>query len=277
MIKMSNLKRFFIYLVLVIASMISVFPFLWMIVSSTNKSVDVTKGSLLPGIFFMQNLHHLLKSSDLGTALFNSAKVSIMTTVLAMLVASLAGYGFEIYKSKAKDLVFNFLLLSMMIPFAALMVPLFRMFASVSQTVPFMGIDTLSAVILPTITTAFLIFFFRQSTKMFPKDILEAGRMDGLTELGVFFRIYVPTMKTTYAAGAIITFMSSWNSYLWPLVVLQSPEKQTLPLLISNLGSSYSPDYGVIMTAIVIATLPAALIFFVMQKHFVAGMLGSVK
>lgn len=101
--------------------------------------------------------------------------------------------------------------------------------------------------------------------------------MDGLTELGVFFRIYVPTMKTTYAAGAIITFMSSWNSYLWPLVVLQSPEKQTLPLLISNLGSSYSPDYGVIMTAIVIATLPAALIFFVMQKHFVAGMLGSVK
>ncbi|WP_066370570.1 carbohydrate ABC transporter permease [Neobacillus fumarioli] len=274
---MSNLKRFFIYLVLVIACMISVFPFLWMIVSSTNKSVDVTKGSLLPGIFFMQNLHHLLISSDLGTALFNSAKVSIITTVLAMLVASLAGYGFEIYKSKAKDLVFNFLLLSMMIPFAALMVPLFRMFASVSQTVPFMGIDTLSAVILPTITTAFLIFYFRQSTKMFPKDILEAGRMDGLSELGVFFRIYVPTMKTTYAAGAIITFMSSWNSYLWPLVVLQSPEKQTLPLLISNLGSSYSPDYGVIMTAIVIATLPAALIFFIMQKHFVAGMLGSVK
>ncbi|NRD76964.1 carbohydrate ABC transporter permease [Bacillus sp. BRMEA1] len=274
---MKMLKRVFVYLILVAASFISIFPFLWMVVSSTNKSVDVTKGTLLPGSFFIENLKHLLNSADLGTALWNSAKVSIITTVLAMLVASLAGYGFEIFKSKAKDFVFNVLLLSMMIPFAALMVPLFRIFAAVSQTVPMIGIDTLGAVILPTITTAFLIFFFRQSTKMFPKDILEAGRIDGLTELGVFFRIYVPTMKTTYAAGAIITFMSSWNSYLWPLVVLQSPENQTIPLLISNLGSSYSPDYGVIMTAIVIATLPAAFIFFVMQKHFVAGMLGSVK
>ncbi|WP_026573624.1 carbohydrate ABC transporter permease [Bacillus sp. UNC438CL73TsuS30] len=274
---MTNLKRVCTYAVLIIASIISIFPFLWMIVSSTNKSVDVTKGRLLPGSHFMQNLHNLLDTADLGTALMNSAKISITTTVLAMLIASLAGYGFEIYKSKAKDVVFNILLLSMMIPFAALMVPLFRMFGTISQTVPVLGIDTLTAVVLPTVTTAFLIFFFRQSTKMFPKEILEAGRIDGLTELGLFFRIYIPTMKTSYSAAAIITFMASWNSYLWPLVILQSPENQTIPLLISNLGSSYAPDYGIIMTAIVIATLPAALIFFLMQRHFVAGMMGSVK
>lgn len=84
-------------------------------------------------------------------------------------------------------------------------------------------------------------------------------------------------MKTTYAAAAIITFMSSWNNYLWPLIVLQTPENQTIPLLISNLGSSYAPDYGVIMIAIVLSTLPTALVFFLMQKHFVAGMVGSVK
>jgi lactose/L-arabinose transport system permease protein len=271
------LKKVFGYGFLTVAAIISIFPFLWMIVSSTNKSVDVTKGRLLPGSYFMDNLSNLLNTVDLVPALVNSAKISIITTVLGMLIASLAGYGFEIYQSKAKDYLFNFLLLSMMIPFAALMVPLFRMFGTISQTAPMIGIDTISAVILPTVTTAFLIFFFRQSTKMFPKDILEAGRIDGLTELGVFFRIYIPTMKTTYAAAAIITFMASWNSYLWPLVVLQSPENQTIPLLISVLGSSYSPDYGVIMTAIVIATLPAALIFFIMQKHFVAGMMGSVK
>ncbi len=102
-------------------------------------------------------------------------------------------------------------------------------------------------------------------------------RIDGLSELGVFFRIFMPSMKTTYAAAAIITFMNSWNNYLWPLVVLQSPGKQTIPLLISNLGSGYSPDFGVIMMAIVIGTLPTALVFFLMQKHFVAGMMGSVK
>jgi lactose/L-arabinose transport system permease protein len=273
---MGNLKRSFSYIVLAVATIISVFPFLWMIVSATNKSVDVTKGKLIPGSHFLENLNNLLETVNLVPALINSTKISISTTILSLLIASLAGYGFEIYKSKSKDIVFNILLISMMIPFAALMVP-FRLFGSISQTVPFLGIDTLTSAVLPTVTTAFLIFFFRQSTKMFPKDILEAGRIDGLSELGVFFRIYVPTMKTTYAAAAIITFMASWNNYLWPLVVLQSPENQTIPLLISNLGSSYSPDFGVIMTAIVIATLPAALIFFIMQKHFVAGMMGSVK
>jgi lactose/L-arabinose transport system permease protein len=271
------IKRIFSYGFLTMAAFVSIFPFLWMIISSTNKSVDVTKGRLLPGSHFFENLGNLLETVDLVPALINSAIISITTTVLSLVIASLAGYGFEIFQSKAKDMVFNILLLSMMIPFAALMVPLFRMFGTISQTAPLIGIDTFAAVILPTVTTAFLIFFFRQSTKMFPKDILEAGRIDGLTELGCFFRIYVPTMKTTYAAGAIITFMASWNSYLWPLVVLQSPENQTIPLLISVLGSSYSPDFGVIMTAIVIATLPAALIFFIMQKHFVAGMMGSVK
>ncbi|TYP78184.1 carbohydrate ABC transporter permease [Paenibacillus methanolicus] len=274
---MPKLKRAFAYGFLIIAAIISIFPFLWMLVSTTNKSVDVTKGRLLPGGELAGNVRRLLDTVDLVPALLNSAKISITTTVLALLIGSLAGYGFEIYRSRAKDIVFNILLLSMMIPFAALMVPLYRMFATVSQHAPGIGIDTAASVVLPTMTTAFLIFFFRQSTKMFPKDMLEAGRMDGLSELGVFFRIYVPTMKTTYAAASIITFMSSWNNYLWPLIVLQSEENKTIPLLISNLGSGYSPDYGVIMTAIVIATLPTALVFFLMQKHFVAGMIGSVK
>ncbi|WP_053360698.1 carbohydrate ABC transporter permease [Bacillus sp. FJAT-27251] len=274
---MSKLNKIFVYSVLIIASFVSVFPFLWMIVSATNKSSDVTQGRLLPGSHLFENVTNLLNTVELVPALMNSAKISIATTILAMLIASLAGYGFEIFQSRGKDIVFNILLLSMMIPFAALMVPLFRMFGDISGVLPMIGIDTLTAAVLPTVTTAFLIFFFRQNTKMFPKEILEAGRMDGLGELGIFFKIYVPTMKTTYAAAAIITFMASWNNYLWPLVVLQSPEKQTIPLLISNLGSSYSPDFGMIMTAIVIATLPTALIFFLMQKHFVAGMMGSVK
>ena len=274
---MGKAKRIFTYIALSVISLVSIFPFLWMIVSATNASVDITQGRLLPGGHLGKNLTSLLETVDLVPALLNSAKISVSTTVLAMLIASLAGYGFEVFRSRTKDVVFNILLLSMMIPFAALMIPLFRMFGSISRMLPSIGIDTLTSAVLPTVTTAFLIFFFRQSTKMFPKDMLEAGRIDGLNELGLFFRIYVPTMKTTYAAAAIITFMASWNNYMWTLVVLQSPENQTIPLLISNLGSSYSPDFGLIMTAIVIATLPTAALFFVMQKHFVAGMTGSVK
>ncbi|GIO87187.1 lactose ABC transporter permease [Paenibacillus faecis] len=274
---MNRTKRGFTYLFLGIAALISVFPFIWMVVSATNPSVEVTKGTLIPGSYLLENLKNLFSTVDMWGALWNSAKISIVTTVLSLLVASAAGYGFEMYRSRSKDIVFNILLASMMIPFAAIMVPLFRMFAKLSSVVPFLGIDTAASVILPTFTTAFLIFFFRQSTKMFPKDMMEAGRIDGLSELGLFLRIYMPTMKSTYAAAAIITFLSSWNNYLWPLIVLQSPENMTVPLLISNLGSGYAPDYGLIMSAIVITTLPTAIVFFVMQKQFVAGMTGSVK
>lgn len=139
------------------------------------------------------------------------------------------------------------------------------------------GFNTYASAYLPYIATAFLIFYFRQNTKMFQQELLEAGRIDGLSEIGLFFRIYMPTMKNTYAAAAIITFMNAWNNYLWPLVTLQTNEMRTVPLLLSNLGSSYAPDYGLMMIAILIATIPTLIIFFVLQKYFVAGMLGAVK
>jgi lactose/L-arabinose transport system permease protein len=269
----------FKYIFLSVAAFVSIFPFFWMIISATNKSVDVTRGKLSVGSNFMENLKNLL-SPDLGfvTSLGNSAKIAIMTTILALIVSSIAGYGFEIFRTKSRDRVFNILLLSMMIPFSALMIPLFKFFAFLNKTpLSFMGLNTYGAVIVPSVCSAFLIFFFRQNTKSFPKDILEAARIDGLGELAIFFRIFFPTMKSTYAAAAIITFMGSWNAYLWPLIVLQSPEKKTVQLIISKLASSYSPDYGLIMIAIVIITIPTALVFFIMQKHFVAGMTGAVK
>lgn len=279
MIKKSNLSMILKYVFLSIASLVSIFPFFWMIVSATNKSVDVTRGKLTFGNNLMDNLNNLL-SSDLGFihSLGNSAVIAIITTVLALLVSSIAGYGFEIFRTPARDKVFNVLLLSMMVPFSALMITLFKFFGALKGTpFSFMGLNTVASIVLPSIATAFLIFFFRQNTKSFPKDILEAARIDGLGEIAIFFKMYVPTMKTTYAAAAIITFMNSWNNYLWPLLALQSPEKRTVPLIISTLGSSYNPDYGLIMVAIVIATLPTAFVFFVMQKQFVQGMLGSVK
>lgn len=274
---MKTISTIFIYLFLILTAFISLFPFILMIISTTNPSVDVTGGRMAPGNYFMENWRQLMDVTEFGRAFINSMRISVITTIVALLISSIAGYGFEIYKSKARDIIFNILLGSMMIPFAALMVPMFRMFANVTVRMPFIGINTHGAIILPGIATAFLIFFFRQSTKMFPREILEAGRIDGLSELGIFFRIYMPTMKTTYAAAGIITFMTSWNSFLWPLIVIQSPDQQTLPLLISNLGAGFTPDFGVIMLAVTLAIIPVAIVFFVLQKHFVAGMMGSVK
>lgn len=270
-------NKLFLYIFLILMSIVFAFPFYFMIISATNASVDVTKGSLLPGKYLIENINNLFSQTDMINALKNSAIVAISQTFLALLISSIAGYAFEVYRSKATDRVFNIILMSMMIPFAALMIPLFRLFGQMSAVSPVIGFNTYASAYLPYIATAFLIFYFRQNTKMFQQELLEAGRIDGLSEIGLFLRIYVPTMKNTYAAAAIITFMSAWNNYLWPLVALQTNDMKTVPLLLSNLGSSYSPDYGLMMIAILIATIPTLVIFFVLQKYFVAGMLGAVK
>lgn len=267
------------YLFLSIASILSIFPFFWMIVSATNTTREITAGKMTFGTHLVENLSKLF-GSDLHflRALGYSALIAIITTAIALVISSIGGYGFEIFRSKARDRVFNFLLTSMMIPFCALMIPLYRMFSAVGKAgFSALGLNTLFCVIAPFCATAFLVFFFRQNAKSFPKDILEAARLDGLSEPGIFFRMYMPVMKASYAAAAIITFMNSWNNYLWPLVALQDPDKRTIPLILSAMGSSYTPDYGVIMCGIVLATLPTGFLFFVMQKHFVAGMIGAVK
>lgn len=268
------------YIILTVLSLISVFPFFWMVIAATNKSVDITKGTLVPGTYFMENFQNLLASDLQYVAAFkNSLVIAVVTTTLAMIVSSAAGYAFEVYRSKGRDRVFHIVLLSMMVPFAALMVPLFRLFSKF-QNIPVLklvGLNTSGSVVIIAIATAFLIFFFRQNTKTFPKELIEASRIDGLGEFRIFASIYIPTMRSTYAAAIVVTFMTSWNNYLWPLIALQSEEKRTLPLILSAMGSSYTPDYGMMMTAVVIATLPTAILFFFMQKQFVAGMTGSVK
>ncbi|WP_082926907.1 carbohydrate ABC transporter permease [Paenibacillus tuaregi] len=268
---MKRLTTAGVHLFLILASVVSLFPFVWMLIGMTNSSSDILKGRFSIGSKLMDNVHKLMEMTNLGAASWNSAVIAIIGTFGTLLLSSMAGYGFEIYQSKGKSRLFGLLMLSMMMPFAAVMIPLFRMFSDMGL------LNTPTAVVMPTITTAFMIFFFLQNTKSFPRELLQAGRVDGLTEWQLFTRIYMPTMKPTYAAAAIITFMNYWNSFLWPLIALQTQEKKTLPLVVSSLASSYNPDYGIIMVAIVITTLPSILIFFLLQKQFVQGMLGSVK
>ena len=268
---MTKLKTIGTHVFLSIASFLSVFPFIWMIIGMTNTSVDITKGKMTFGNALGNNIKDLVEMVDLPSVLWMSAKIAIIGTIGTLILCSMAGYAFEIFKTKAKDRLISVLMLSMMMPFAAVMIPLFKMFGKARL------LDSSIGVILPSLATAFIIFFFLQNTKSFPKEILQAARVDGLTEVQAFFYMYMPTMKSTYAAAAIIVFMGYWNNYLWPLLVLQSQDKKTMPLIISSLASAYNPNYGIIMVAIVITTIPTTLIFFLMQKHFVEGMVGSVK
>lgn len=266
-----KVKNIGTYIFLTVISFVSLFPFAWMIIGTTNTSKDITLGKMTFGNQLIQNFTKLIGAGDLLVCLKNSIILSVIMTIGSMLICSMAGYGFTIFQSKIKDICFSMILLSMMIPTASIVIPMFKMFSK-------WGIlNTKFGVILPALSTAFLIFFFRQNTKNFPYETIQSARIDGLGEIGIFFRIYMPMMKSTYAAAAIITFMSSWNNYMWPLISLQTKEQRTLPLLISSLGTAYTPDYGMIMVGIIITTIPSALVFFLMQKSFVDSMMGSVK
>ncbi|MEA4899144.1 carbohydrate ABC transporter permease [Bacillota bacterium Meth-B3] len=266
-----TLATIFKYLFLIVAALLSVFPLYWMAVSATNESAVVLGGAMLPGANLVQNYRALLASQDLMLAMKNSFVTATLQTVLALAICSLAGYGFEIYHDKAKDRVMSTLLLAMMVPMAATLIPLFRMFSQMKL------LNTYTAFILPGISTPFLIMMFRQNARAFPHDIIEAARIDGLSEVAIFLRMFIPTMKSTYAAAMTITFMNAWNSYLWPKVVMQGNEAITMPMLIANLIAGYVTDYGALMLGVLLCTLPTVVIFFALQKFFTEGIAGSVK
>ena len=268
---MTKLKSIVSYAVLIIASFLSAFPLYYMLCGATNSSIDVVRGKLYPGIHLIENFKTLVGMQNLGLAMYNSFRNAIIITVVALLVCSIAGYGFEIYHDKGKDIVFAILLTAMMVPFAAIMIPLFRMFSKLKM------VNTMAAFMLPSISTPFMIMMFRQASRSFPHDIIEAARLDGLSEIGIFFRMFIPTMKSTYAAALIITFMNAWNNYMWPKVILQTNSSITMPMLVANLLSGYVVDYGMLMLGVLICTIPTVIIFFFFQKSFAEGITGAVK
>ncbi|MCL1795834.1 MAG: carbohydrate ABC transporter permease [Clostridia bacterium] len=256
---------------LLVASLVSVFPFYWMIVSSTNPTTDVILGRLLPGSFLFENFKSLSASGQLYRAFFNSTWYTLVITAVSLLISSLAGYGFITYQDRGKKVVMSLLLLSMMVPAAATLIPLFRFFSQLGL------VNSPFGYMLPAFATTFLVFMFRQSSESFPQELVHAARIDGLGEFNIFFRVFVPIMQPTYAAAATITFMNTWNAYLWPLVILQSPKSMTVPIFVALLQTGYVMDYGMIMLGVTLATLPTLIVFFALQKSFVEGILGSLK
>lgn len=264
-------RRGLVYLVLCIAAFVSVFPFLWMIIGATNTSADIIKGKATFGSALLTNAATFFAQVDAPRIFWNSAFIAVVATALTLVISSLAGYGFEMFRSKVRERIFGLLLLLLSIPFAAMMVPLFVMFSQAKL------VNTFTAVILPTVASIFIIFYFRQATKAFPSELRDAAKIDGLKEWQIFLYVYLPVMRSTYAAATIIVFMGNWNNYLWPLIVLQTAENKTITLILSALTSAYTPDFGMILFGTVLATLPTLIIFFLLQRRFVEGMLGAVK
>ncbi len=259
------------YIFLTIMSFLSVFPLYWMFTAATNTSLEVAQGKIWFGSNLIENYNKLIATDNLWQAMGNSFFYAAVQTVCSLLICSLAGYGFELYHDKGKDRLFAILLLAMMVPQVATLIPLFTMISKMKL------LNTVWAFIIPGLSTPFLIMMFRQNSRNFPQDTLEASRIDGLSEIGIFFRMYFPMMKSTYAAAAVITFMGAWNAYMWPRTVMKGNAVKTMPMLVANMSNGYAVDYGMLMLGVLFASLPTIIVFFVLQKQFAEGITGAVK
>lgn len=211
-------------------------------------------------------------SGDYFSWFFNSVMLTVIQVIATLLISAFVAYGFSAYNFKFKTFFFICVLLIMSVPFEMLMLPLYVQINDMHLS------DTYAAIMLPFAAHASTIFFFRQYLTGIPKEIIEAGRIDGSSEYGIFFKLIIPVMKPSFAAMAILNGMNSWNNFLWPLLVLRSSEKYTLPIGLNTLLTPYGNNYDLLIVGSFFSVLPILILFLCFQKYFIEGMTaGAVK
>ena len=266
-----------IFVLFAILSVIILIPFYILVISSfkpgtdlirygINLKLEFDKMSLDNFIFLFTGQHQYF------TWFFNSLFLTAVSVIVTLFVCAAVGYGFAMYDFKGKNFLFICVLFVMMVPFEILMVPMY------SQIIDMGLIDTYTGIVLPGITSASTVFFFRQYLLGIPKDLISAGRIDGASEYGIFFRIIIPIMNPAFAAMAILNTMGAWNNLLWPLLVLKTDTKFTLPIGLNTLLTPYGNNYDLLIVGSFFSVIPVLIIFLCFQKYFVDGMTaGAVK
>ncbi len=268
-----------VVLVLAIGAFLAVFPFYWMFSAATRTSADVL--GIPPridfGLALWQNLETLI-ARGFFLAAWNSLLIASVTTVLTLLVASMAGFALTQYQFKARENVFALFLITLIVPPQVTIVPLFQLMAGQN---PF-SINLLGspwAIMLPALSSSFAIFFCRQAFQKYPSELSDAARVDGANEFQVYWRIALPTIRSSLAALSVFVFLGQWNSFFLPLIMNSNNDAgRTLPLLISSLIGENTIDYGALIAGTALSVLPVLIFFLLAQRLFVSGALsGSVK
>jgi len=253
-------------------------PFYFLITHSFKSGQDMIRHgiSLNPNFqAFTFDMYRLLfdpANSNYFIWYRNSLTYTIVQTLLGLALSSMVGYALGMYKFKGGTIVFIMVLLVMMFPIEIMMIPLFRQMVSLGL------INTIWGVVLPFAAAPVSIFFFRQYSLGLPKELMDAGRIDGLTEYGIFIRIMAPLMKPAFGAMAILISMGSWNAVIWPMIVLRDNTMLTVPLGLSTLITPYGNNYDLLMPGAVLAVIPIIIVFLLNQKAFMSGLtVGSIK
>lgn len=265
--KKSKTKNIILFIVLCLGSLFVVVPFLWMILSSF-KSIDefyLIPPKLMPREFSMENFNELFKRANFGRYYLNSLFVTTFQVLLNIVIVTLAGYGFAKYEFVGKNFIFTVILATTMIPWVATIIPLYIMAYKVG------AVDTYFGLIFPGIADAFSIFLARNFMTTIPTALIEAARIDGAGEFKIFGRLILPLTKPIIAVITINKFISSWNAFQWPLLIVGRDEIRTLPLAIAKFSSQYYDAYNLKMAAATLAIIPVLIVYMAFQKYFVSG------
>lgn len=255
-----------VVIVLILGSIIMMFPFFWMLSTSfkTVGEANQIPPTLIPNEFTFDAYGRLFEAMPFFLYLRNTL-ILVVYAMFGLILSAMAGYGFAKYNFKHKEVLFVLVLGTMMIPYQVIMIPNFLMLNQVGLVNTFLGMA------LPSLVSAFAIFLFRQFMTSIPDEIIEAARMEGLGEIKIFFKIVLPMSKPILSIQAILVFIASWNSFLWPLIVAQSQDKYTLSIGLSLMQGQNTSDIPVQMAGATLMLIPILIVFFVLQKYIIEG------
>ena len=265
-------------LLMILFAVFAMIPFAFMFMSSLKPGTEMMRYGLTlkfdPGISSFQNYTALNTYRD-GVYWHwykSSAIIMVLQTVIGLAFSSLVGYGLAMYNFKGRNLIFTLVLIVMMLPFEILLLPMYQMMIRAKMMNTYLG------VIIPYLVPPFMIFFFRQYSLGIPKELMEAGRIDGCSDFGIFRRIMLPIMIPAFGAMTILSCMNSWNNLLWPMIILQTEKMHTIPIGMGTTITPYGNAYDVLMPGAVMAVVPIIIIYLFAQKTFIKGLTaGSVK
>ena len=259
-----------LHVVIIVGALVMFFPFLWTIITSITPGANLTSTpALIPDNPSLEAYARLFGERPFGRVVLNSLLLAAITTVVQLVTSSTAAYAFSRLPFRGQGVVFAVYLATMMIPLQVLIVPLFVELKAFGLLNSYVG------AVLPTLASAFGIFLLRQAVNQVPRDLDEAATLDGAGHFRIFFQVILPNIRPALATLTVFSFMSSWNSFLWPLVVLRSPELQTLPIALAGLQGQYTTEWDIIMAGSVVSILPMLALYIFAQKYVIQGVASS--
>lgn len=266
--KGTRTQRLIVDVLLIIGLIISIFPFYWMLVMSTNRTSDIYQvpPKLIFGDQLWTNVTHLLQSINFFQNFLNTLIVACVVTVCVLFFCSLAGFTFAKFAFPWRNILFGLLIGTIVLPSASSVIALFVIMADLHW------VGTLLPIIVPALVPAFGVFWIRQyALTAIPTDLIDAAKIDGCSHLRLYWNVAVPTLRPALGFLGVYIFITTWNDYYWPLIALTDPKLYTLQIALQQLNGVYNTDYSMVMTGTLMATIPLIIIFFFGARQFIAN------